>query len=595
VIIRRDEHGSTSEITPEGFNVRTAVHEYGGGSWWVHNDSVLFTNWTDQRLYRQDDGAAPIPMTREPEIKRGLRYADGVVTNDGRAILCVRESHHADREATNSIVVMPMDASAEPGDLIEGNDFYSFPRLSPDGTKLAWTEWSHPNLPWDGTFLYTCELTDQFGIRNPVLVAGAMDESIFQPHWSPDGVLHFVSDRNGWWNLYRFIDGRVEPVLEMEADFGVPQWVFGLSTYAFLPSGDIVCMFEQRASQKLGVIRGGVGELEDLRLPYTVFTNITAFGDRILCIAASPTQHAAIVAVDPSSGSVDVIKRSRDTEPDAKYISVPEQIEFPSESGRTAHALYYAPTNPGFEGPKGARPPLVVWSHGGPTGCVRPALLLNIQYWTSRGFAVVDVNYGGSTGYGRDYRRLLNGNWGVVDVEDCVAAALYLSERGDVDPDRLAIRGGSAGGFTTLAALVFKDVFKAGANYFGVADFETFVGDTHKFESRYLDSLVGPYPERRDLYHDRSPANFVERISVPVITFQGTEDMIVPPSQSEQIVNALRKKKIPCAYVVYEGEQHGFRKAENIIHSLESELYFFGRVFGFDPADEIEPVTIENL
>jgi len=594
VVVRRSADGSTTDITPEGYNARTGVHEYGGGAWWVHGETVFFANWSDQLLYSQEGGAAPVPITPQSEIPRGLRYADGVVTNNGRAIICVRERHVKDREAFNEIVVLPTDGSAAPGELVSGNDFYSFPRLSSDETKLAWTEWSHPNMPWDGTFLYACDLTDEFGIRNPTLVAGSMDESIFQPQWSPDGVLHFVSDRNGWWNIYRWVDGNVEPVVQMDADFGVPQWVFGQSTYAFLSNGDIVCMFEQRASQKLGIIRGGAGEVEDLKLPYTVLSNLTARGDHVVCIAAAPTEHSAVIDIDPSTGSVEVIKRSRDDELEPAYISVPEKIEFPSE-GRIAHALYYAPTNPEFAGPEGEKPPLIVWSHGGPTGAVRPALLMNIQYWTSRGFAIVDVNYGGSVGYGRDYRRLLNENWGVVDVQDCVNAPRYLVERGDVDPDRLAIRGGSAGGFTTLAALVFEDVFKAGANYFGVADFETFVGDTHKFESRYLDSLVGPYPETKDRYYERSPANFVDRISVPVITFQGTEDMIVPPSQSEQIVNALRAKKVPCAYVTYEGEQHGFRKAENIIHSLESELYFYGRVFGFEPAGALAPVEIENL
>jgi dipeptidyl aminopeptidase/acylaminoacyl peptidase len=340
------------------------------------------------------------------------------------------------------------------------------------------------------------------------------------------------------------------------------------------------------------VIRGGA--LQPIDTPYTAVVPLITSGNHAYFIGASPTEHPQIVRLDPASGAIDVIKKSRDDVIDPGYLSTPEAIDFPSE-GRTSHAFFYPPSNKDFSGPDGEKPPLIVFSHGGPTGCVRPTLGLNIQFWTSRGFAVVDVNYGGSTGYGRDYRRLLNGNWGIVDVEDSVNAARYLVSRGDVDGERLAIRGGSAGGFTTLACLTFTDVFKAGANYFGVADFETFVGDTHKFESRYLDSLVGPYPERKDLYHDRSPANFVDQISVPVITFQGLEDMIVPPSQSEQIVNALRAKKVPCAYVTYEGEQHGFRQAKNMIHSLETEAFFYGRVFGFDIADDVEGVEIENL
>ncbi len=581
----------SGELTPEGFNVRTQVHEYGGGAWWLHGSTVFFTNWTDQRLYRQDEGAEPVAITPEPEIARGLRYADGVVTSDGKLIVCVRERHVEGREAFNEIVVIPTDGSAEPRIVVEGNDFYAFPRLSPVGTKIAWTEWTHPNLPWDGTFLYVADFADG-QVSNATQIAGAMDESIFQPQWSPDGVLHFVSDRNGWWNLYRSVSENVESVIKIDADLGLPQWVFRQSTYAFLANGDIVCAVDSKAKQSLSLFSGG--KLADLGLPHAQISDVTVSDDRVYFIGASETETLQVVEFDPKKKDLKVLKRARDDEIDARYLSAPEAIEFPSED-RTSHAFFYRPRNADFAGIEGELPPLLVFSHGGPTGSVRPTLNMTIQFWTSRGFAVVDVNYGGSTGYGRDYRRLLNGNWGVVDVEDSVNAARYLAERGDVDEDRLAIRGGSAGGFTTLAALVFRDVFKAGANYFGVADFETFVGDTHKFESRYLDSLVGPYPQARDLYFERSPANFVDRISAPVVTFQGLEDAIVPPSQSEQIVDALRKNKIPCAYVTYEGEQHGFRKAENMIHSLESELYFYSRVFGFEPADEIAPIEIENL
>ena len=578
------------DVTPEGFNVRTAVHEYGGGAWWTHGTTVFFANWADQRVYRQEKDGDPVPITDEPEIPRAMRYADGVVTSDGKAIIAVRERHVEGREAHNEIVIWPTDGSVQPDDLVSGNDFYSNARPSPDSKRMCWLEWSHPNLPWDGTFLYVCDLTEEFGIRNARLVAGGMDESIFQPQWSPDGTLHYISDCSGWWNIYR--EDSDTPVIAMDADFGAPQWVFGQSRYVFMDDGAIVCVVTRKASDTIGVIRdGGLSELD---LPFTTIGALSKADGRVLFAAGSPTDHQQLVALDPTTGAVEVIKRSREARPDAAYISIAEPIEFESE-GRTAHAFFYAPKNADFDGSDDEKPPLIVFSHGGPTGNVFASLNMNIQFWTSRGFAVVDVNYGGSTGYGRDYRKLLNGNWGVVDVEDCTNAARYLVQRGDVDGDRLAIRGGSAGGFTTLAALVFTDVFKAGANYFGVSDFTPFIEDTHKFESRYLDSLVGPYPERKDLYHDRSPANFVDRISAPVITFQGTEDAIVPPSQSERVVNALREKKIPCAYVTYEGEQHGFRKAENIIHSLESELYFYGRVFGFTPTDDVQPVEIENL
>jgi dipeptidyl aminopeptidase/acylaminoacyl peptidase len=580
-----------TDVVPEGFNVRTAVHEYGGGAWWMHGSTLFFANWADQRVYRVDrTQGQPVAITPEPEIPRGLRYADGIVSADGRAIICVRERHVEGREAFNELVIFPTDGSVEPDDIVSGNDFYSNPRQSPDGNRFCWLEWSHPNLPWDGTFLYVCDLTDEYGIRNARLAAGGMDESIYQPSWSPDGVLHYISDRSGWWNLYR--EDSEEPVVATDADFGAPQWAFGQSRYVFMDDGSIVCVFTRNATDALGVIRGG--KLEVVEQPFTDIGSLAKAGGDVLFVGSSPTESPRLVRLDPASGRFEVIKRARETSFDPAYLSVAEPIAFSSE-GRTAHAFFYAPRNADFEGAADEKPPLIVFSHGGPTGNVKSSLNHNIQFWTSRGFAVVDVNYGGSTGYGRDYRRLLNGNWGVVDVEDSVNAARYLVARGDVDGERLAIRGGSAGGFTTLAALVFTDVFKAGANYFGVTDFTPFVEDTHKFESRYLDSLVGPYPERKDLYHDRSPANFVDRVSAPVITFQGTEDAIVPPSQSERVVNALREKKIPCAYVTYEGEQHGFRKAENIIHSLESELYFYGRVFGFTPADEVAPVEIENL
>ena len=588
------------DVTPEGFNVRTAVHEYGGGAWWVDGDTVFFANWSDQRLYRQDSGAEPVPVSPEPEIPRGLRYADGEMTADGGTIICVRERHpggagvspdEGRREAHNEIVALPVDGSAEPRVVTGGNDFYANPRLSPDGSKLAWMEWSHPNMPWDGTLLYVADFADG-EVSNPTLVAGSMDESIFQPQWSPEGVLHFISDRTGWWNLYRYEGGDVTPVLVADVDLGVPQWVFGRSTYAFLPDGDIVFAIDRKARQSLCVL--AKGGLTELGLPFAMVDNLTTSGEEAYFIGATETEPLMVVKLDPRSKNYEVLKRARSDDVDERYLSKAEAIEFPSD-GRTSHAFFYAPRNADFVGAEGEKPPLLVFSHGGPTGCVRPTLNMTIHFWTSRGVAVVDVNYGGSTGYGRDYRRLLNGTWGIVDVEDSVNAAKYLADRGDVDPDRLAIRGGSAGGFTTLAALTFTDVFKAGANYFGVSDLETLARDTHKFESRYLDSLIGPYPDRKDLYDERSPANFVDQIDAPVITLQGLEDVIVPPSQSEQIVNALRKRKIPCAYVTYEGEQHGFRKAENMIHSLESELYFYGRVLGFEPADEIEPIEIENL
>jgi dipeptidyl aminopeptidase/acylaminoacyl peptidase len=577
-----------TDVLGEGWNARTQVHEYGGGAWTVRGETLFFSNWSDQRIYRQEMGIDPVPITPEPEIPRGLRYADGVVTEDGLWMVCVRERHVEGREAFNEIVVLPTSGEGEPQILVGGNDFYSTPRLSPDESKLAWLEWSHPNMPWDGTWLYVADFSPE-GVSNVELVAGGRDESVFQPEWSPAGDLHYVSDGGGWWNIY----GPRGCVLEMEAEFGVPLWVFGVQTYTFLPDGSIVTYYAPDGVWQLAVIDNS-GGLRSLGVSRDRGSYLAVHEGRVATVDASPTDHPALVLVDPSSGQKEVVRRARETEVDERYTSVAEAISFLS-GDRTAHGLFYRPRNDDFDAPDGERPPLLVFTHGGPTAQAHASYNASIQFWTSRGFAVVDVNYGGSTGYGTEYRRLLNENWGVVDLEDCVAAAEHLVGRGDVDGDRLAIRGGSAGGYTTLCALTFTDVFKAGANHFGVAELETFVGDTHKFESRYLDTLVGPYPERKDLYFERSPTNFVDRVSCPLITFQGMEDEIVPPSQSELIVEALRKKGIPCAYVTYEGEQHGFRKSENIIHSLESELYFYGKVFGFEPADDLQPVEIENL
>ncbi len=596
VLVRR-AHDQTIELTPDGINVRTRVHEYGGGAYWVHGSTVYFASWADQRLYRQDiTGGDPTPITPEPDLPAGARYADGRVTPDGGWIICVRELHAEGHEAVNELVIIPGDGSAPPRALASGHDFYAFPRLSPDGRQLAWTSWDHPNMPWDGCELWVADLDTTSGtLSGPRKVAGGPDESIFQPGWSPDGTLHFVSDRTGWWNLYREREGIVGPLAPMEAEFGEPQWGFGDSRYTFLADGSIACAFDKDGRTRLGLIERGLPGLRELDTPYTSIDNLRSDGQRLYFLGASPTEFPAVVALDPATGSAEVLRRARELGVDVAYFSAPQPIEFPTEGGLTAHALYYAPANRDYSGPAGVLPPLLVHSHGGPTGAASSALDLNVQYWTSRGFAVVDVNYGGSTGYGRPYRQRLNGQWGIVDVADCANAARYLAQRGDVDGRRLIIRGGSAGGYTTLSCLVFTNVFAAGASHYGIADLETFVVDTHKFESRYIDSLVGPYPEMREVYRARSAINFIDHMSCPVILFQGLEDKIVPPSQAEQMVAVLRARGLPFAYVAFEGEQHGFRRAENIQRALDGELYFYARVFGFDTAEPIEPVEIENL
>ena len=594
VLVRWTPDGQTSDVTPPPFNVRTRVHEYGGGAFTVADGVVYFSNFADQRLYRQEAGGEPAPITPEKD----LRYADGDIDRRRGRMVCVREDHTVGgREPINSLVSLDLERGGAGDVLTSGNDFYSSPRISPDGSHLAWLTWDHPNMPWDGTELWVGQLTDDGSLGRCQRVAGGADESIFQPQWSPDGVLHFVSDRSGWWNLYRWRDGQVEPLCEMEAEFGVPQWAFGICTYGFASAKRIICAYNQRGTWHIADL-----DTESLRLQTvpTPFTDLARSGlqvssERVVFGAGSPTMPASLMHHHLITGQTTTLRRSSEVAVDEGYLSRPQAIEFPTEHGLTAHAFFYPPKNRDYAAPDAEKPPLLVTSHGGPTGATSTALDLQVQYWTSRGIAVLDVNYGGSTGYGAAYRRRLNGQWGVVDVDDCVNGARYLVERGEVDGDRLAIRGGSAGGYTTLAALTFRDVFKAGASYYGVSDLEALAKETHKFESRYLDTLVGAYPERRDLYIQRSPIHHTDRLSCPVVLFQGLDDMIVPPSQAEMMVEALRKKGLPLAYVTFEGEQHGFRRAENIKRALEGELYFYSRVFGFELAERVEPVPIENL
>ncbi len=582
-------------LTPEGFNVRTRVHEYGGGAYTMHGGVLYFSDFASQRLYRQDPGAPPRPITPEPLSPAALRYADPVVGPDGSFLVCVRETHQG-RVVTNELVVVATDGSAAPLVLAGGRDFYSFPRLAPDGRRLAWTAWDHPNMPWDATELRLAELSGSALVGEPELVAGGPDESIFQPAWSPGGALHFVSDRTGWWNLYRLWDGQVEALCPMEAEFGAPQWTFGESTYAFLPDGRIACLYRVGPVTHLGLLEPGSGKLETLDLEFTSFypPQLRAAGSRLSFVGSSATEPLAVVTYDLDRADLQVLRRSRTERVDHGYLSRPRPIEFPTTGGRTAHALYYPPANADFQGPAGELPPLLVTSHGGPTAGVEDTFKPVLQYFTSQGFAAVDVDYGGSTGYGRAYRQRLNGRWGIVDTEDCIAAATWLADRGEVDRRRLAIRGGSAGGYTTLCALAFHDVFAAGASYFGVADAEALARETHKFESRYLDRLIGPYPQTAELYRQRSPIHFTERLSCPLILLQGLEDEVVPPDQAEAMARALDAKGIPYALLLFEGEQHGFRRAEHIRRACEAELYFYSRVFGFELAEPVEPVWIHH-
>jgi dipeptidyl aminopeptidase/acylaminoacyl peptidase len=597
VMVRRAADGTRDELTPKAYYVRTRVHEYGGGAHLIVGSTLFFSNFADQRLYRQDAGQEPRPITPEPRIAAGLRYADARPTADGRLLICVRERHQAEgAEPINELVALSADGSREARIIASGHDFYATPRISPDGRQLAWLTWDHPRMPWDGTELWLADLAPDGSVSNERRIAGGPEESIFQPEWSPAGELHFVSDRTGWWNLYRRRGESIDALAPMEAEFGAPQWGFGMSTYAFLEDGRIAAIMSRDGIDHLVFVREGE-PIQTADLPYTAYgRRLKSSGNVLVFIAASPTESLAVVRFDASSGAREILGRSLEHEPDPSYISRPRPIAFPTGDGKeTAYAIYYPPTNADYEAPPGDRPPLIVESHGGPTAMTLAQLSLDVQFWTSRGFGVVDVNYGGSTGFGRAYRERLKGTWGIVDTEDCISAARYLVEQGEVDGRRLAIRGGSAGGYTTLCALVFHDDFAAGASYYGVADCEALATDTHKFESRYLDGLIGPYPQAKDVYYARSPIHFAERLSCPVILFQGLEDRVVPPSQAERMVEVLRAKHLPVAYLAFEGEQHGFRKAETIQRTLEAELYFYSRVFGFPLSEEIQPVEIENL
>ena len=599
-VVRRTANGATSDLLPEGFSARTRVHEYGGAAWFVDDGQLWFANWSDQRLYRlaPDGGAQPEPITPEPPTPGAYRYAD--LRRLGDFLLCVRERHDTGGEAINEIVAVPVDGSSEPKLLVAGPDFVTNPRLSPSERHLVWIEWDHPDMPWDATRLRAAaiEVTDgAVVLGDAVTVAGGPGESVLQPVFHGDGELHFLSDRTGWWNAYLVTaDGDVVTQTALQVEIGTPQWVFGMSRYGFLADGRMVLAHTADGLDRLAV-RELDGTIRDLGVPYTEIASVAVRPTSVVFVGAASDREPEVVELPVGAGESEVLRPARDLGIDPAWFSAARPVSFPTgpDGTRTAHALHYPPTNPDVEAPEGEAPPLLVMIHGGPTSMARGRLDLAKQFWTSRGFAVVDVNYGGSTGYGRPYRELLKGQWGVVDVEDCVAAATWLAEQGLADRERLCIRGGSAGGFTVLSVLVGTDVFAAGASSYGVADLTALAEETHKFESRYLDGLVGPYPDVKAVYDERSPINHVDRLDTPLIVFQGLEDEIVPPNQSEMVVDALRRKGVPVEYHAFEREQHGFRRSETVVTVLGSELAFYGRVLGFTPSGDLPDVTIENI
>ena len=594
VLVQFSESRGIVDITPPEFNVRSRVHEYGGGAFAVKGGVAYFVNFSDQRLYEQRGDGTPIPLS--PDDAR--RYADIEMDSRRNRIVCVSEDHsEPDSDPINSIVGIDIDGRRPMDTIVEGNDFYSSPRFNPDGTRMCWLTWNHPNMPWDGTELWVGDLDFSGRIGNHRMVAGNTDESITEPQWSPEGTLYFVSDRTGWWNLYRLDGETATNVHPMKAEFAGPQWQFGVTHYGFVSEEEIVCAYTDGGVWHIARLDTRYSDLVTYDLP---FTDLSRAGLKVgdgwaALVSGSSSQPKSIVRLGLETGQYTVVRRSSSLDVVHDYFSIPESVEFPTENNQTAHAFYYQPRHPDFDAPPNEKPPLIVVSHGGPTAATSATFDLNVQFWTTRGFGILDVNYGGSTGYGTEYRRRLTKNWGIVDVDDCVNGARHMVRTGRADADRLIIRGSSAGGYTTLACLAFRDVFKAGASYYGIGNLETLAKDTHKFESRYLDSLIGPYPEMRDVYMERSPIHHVDGLSCPVILFQGLDDEIVPPNQAMAMVEAVRAKGIPVAYVPFEGEQHGFRKAENIKSALDAELYFYSQVFGFDLAEAVAPIDIYNL
>jgi len=594
VLLRLPSRGDFSECTPSNFNTRTRVHEYGGGDYWVHEGVIFAVSFSDQRVYRIDDEESePVAITPRSEIANSLRYANGTVSSDGSTIYCVQENHLDPEHILNQIVCFPSDGSIDPRVIFSGTDFVSSPKISPDGLTLTWLSWDHPNMPWDGTQLHMAQINSDGGLSNRKLIAGGSEESITQPTWSPDGVLHFISDRSGWWNLYFFENEEITRLVELDADFAGPDWQFGFSSYDFMADSSVICTYKDRDRDILIKVGREDSVPEKIQNDYSSISDVSVLNDVIYFIGSSPVVPAELVSISLAENTINTLRQSREATIDASFISEAEFIEFDTTESAKSFALFYPPKHAHSQGAPDEKPPLLVMSHGGPTSATSTSYNLAIQYWTSRGIAVVDVNYRGSSGFGRAYRNALRNQWGVFDTADCIAAARFLEQRGDVDGSRMAIRGGSAGGYTTLCALTFHDVFQAGASYYGVADAEILATETHKFESRYLDQLMGPYPAARDVYVSRSPIHYANQIRAAVIVFQGLEDQIVPPAQAELMVDGLVQNKLPHVYMTFRGEQHGFRQAANIIKTLESELSFYGQILGFSPPG-ISPIEIVN-
>ncbi|MBI2742751.1 MAG: S9 family peptidase [Chlamydiales bacterium] len=583
-----DEQQNVLDPVPE-MSIRTRVHEYGGGALRGCDGAIYFVNSVDGRIYRLEEGGRAIPITPSSS----LRLAD-IAVAPGGTLYAVAEEHREGSEVENKIVSFTKGAPAEV--VASGHDFYSSPRISPDGKQLVWITWDHPQMPWDGSNLWLADLSSTGEVGEARMVAGGVEESICNPVWAKTGELYFVSDRSGWWNLYRrTADGKIDSVYKEEADFALPPWVFGRESYGFTESGEIVCIYTREGADHLALLNPSQKTLKRIPLPFTMMRSLVLGSGCAYFHGGSATQPPSLVELDLSTGKHRILKESVSRGLDEEWISIPQTIAFQTRHGDLSYGFYYPPTNPDYQAPKGELPPLIVKSHGGPTGHVQPVFSMETQFWTSRGFAFLDMNYSGSSGYGRLYRKRLEGTWGVRDVEDCLDGALYLAEKGLADSQKLLIRGGSAGGYTTLCALTFYDLFAAGTSYYGVSDLELLAKDTHKFESRYLDRLVAPYPAQKKIYEERSPLQHIDRLSRPLLLLQGSDDPVVPLNQAELVYEALIAKGTPVALLVFKGEQHGFKMAPNIMRAIEAELSFYAQVLKLSLSEEIEPVRVEGL
>ena len=584
------DHNQRTEVIPAHFNCRTQVHEYGGACYLPTEEGVFFVNHLDQQVYKATADSIE-PLTLQDKT----RFADFAYSSERRMLVAVAEIHGKDRaEPKNTLVSIDIDSGAVTT-LAEGHDFYASAVFSADGGSLSWLTWDHPNMPWDGTELWLAEVVDSVSLSGVQKIAGGDTESVFQPQWSPDGELYFVSDRSNWWNIYRHTAEGVQPVCAMDAEFGLPQWVFGMRRYGFADQNTIVTSCSQAGIDNLAVVDLHAGTFTAIPAEYTGFQSIFSAEGLVCYIAQSPTTFPCLYVSAAESLADTAIRvcQSSSIDINAANFSQGAAISYPTADGGNAHGFYYPPTHVDFQGLAGELPPLIVMIHGGPTSATQNDLSLKIQFWTNRGFAVFDSNYRGSTGFGREYRDALKNNWGVTDVEDCDYGVRYLVSQKLADEKRVAIRGGSAGGFTTLAALALTDTFKAGASLYGVTDLTSLATDTHKFESRYLDSLIGPYPAEKALYESRSPINHADEINCPVIFLQGLDDKVVPPSQAEMMIEVLLKNGVKVAYLPFEGEGHGFRKSDTIIEAFAAELWFYGEVFGFggEPVEGVEFLT----